>query len=145
MSGFRERLIRLASHSESIKNYLLSQKQRLFNAIVLGVYGGSPNWREVDIDFGDAATEETELLEGSLGILLLNGKERLFAIDGQHRVVGIKNAISENPALGKEEVCALLIAHSDDAKGKQRHTLKALLHTESLRKASKQDGKYCTR
>jgi DNA sulfur modification protein DndB len=115
-----QRAVDMSSHSESIKNYLLSQKQRLFNAIVLGVYGGSPNWREVDIDFGDVATEETERLEGSLGILLLNGKEKLFAIDGQHRVVGIRNAVSENPALGKEEVCALLVAHADDAKGKQR-------------------------
>lgn len=115
-----QRQVDTSSHSKSIKAYLLSQKQRLFNAIVLGVYGGSPNWREVDFDFGDREAEETERLEGSLGLLILNGREKLFAIDGQHRVVGIRNAVAENPDLGKEEVCALLVAHSGDAKGKQR-------------------------
>jgi DNA sulfur modification protein DndB len=101
-----QRQVDTSSHSKSIKTYLLSQKQRLFNAIVLGVYGGSPNWREIDVDFGDSESEETERLEGSLGLLLLSGKEKLFAIDGQHRVVGIKNAVLENPQLGTEEVCA---------------------------------------
>jgi DNA sulfur modification protein DndB len=115
-----QREVDTSRHSKSIEIYLLSQKQRLFNAIVLGVYGGSPNWQEVTVDLGDREAEETERLEGSLGLLLLNGKEKLFAIDGQHRVVGIRNAFSENPQLGKEEVCALLIAHSGDAKGKQR-------------------------
>jgi len=115
-----QRQVDTSSHSKSIKTYLLSQKQRLFNAIVLGVYGGSPNWREIDVDLGDPESEETERLEGSLGLLILTGNEKLFAIDGQHRVVGIKNAVVEDPQLGREEVCALLIAHSGDAKGKQR-------------------------
>jgi DNA sulfur modification protein DndB len=37
-------------HSESIKNYLLQQNQRLFNALVIAVYGGSPTWAELKID-----------------------------------------------------------------------------------------------
>src|SRR5690606_37219430 len=33
----------------SIANYLTSQPQRFFNAIVLGIYGGQPDWFPVNI------------------------------------------------------------------------------------------------
>ena len=37
-------------HSASIKRYLLQQDQRLFNALVIAVYGGAPRWAERKID-----------------------------------------------------------------------------------------------
>ena len=120
LSDWIQRQVDESTHSESIKTYLLSQKQRLFNSIVLGVYGGAPNWRELHIETGRGATSLNEHLEGSLGVLILSGREKLFAIDGQHRVVGIRKALQENKAIGTEEVCALLVSHSGDAKGRQR-------------------------
>lgn len=37
-------------HSQSIKRYLLRQDQRLFNALVIAVYGGTPRWAELKVD-----------------------------------------------------------------------------------------------
>src|SRR5437773_10213720 len=40
---------RVSERSEQIKRYLLTQKQRLFNALVVGVYEGAPRWHELSI------------------------------------------------------------------------------------------------
>lgn len=109
-------------HSGSIRRYLLQQDQRLFNALVIAVYGGSPAWAELKIDDTGKAGMGTlpNYMKGALGVLVFDGTEKLFAVDGQHRVVGIKRAVSEKQALGDEEVCVVFIGHSNDRKGLQR-------------------------
>ena len=111
-----------------ITDYLVEQDQRFFNSLVVGTYGGDPKWHEVSIR-GTPSTIETELpvhLEGVLGILVLDGNEKLFAIDGQHRVAGIREALKRNEALEKEEVSVILVAgvtqdhRQDDAEGFER-------------------------
>ena len=101
----------LTDRSKDIKNYLLSQSQRLFNALVVGTYGGNPDWYELAIRTDGSGLEPLpEYIEGTLGILKLDGSERLWAIDGQHRVAGIKLAIEEEPKIGNEEVCVIFVA-----------------------------------
>lgn len=109
-------------HSGSIRRYLLQQDQRLFNALVIAVYGGAPAWVELKIDDTGKTGMGTlpNYMKGALGVLVFDGTEKLFAVDGQHRVVGIKRAVSEKQALGDEEVCVVFIGHSNDRKGLQR-------------------------
>ena len=59
-------------------------------------------------------------LEGSLGILRLDGTQTFFAIDGQHRVEGIKQAIKKNNTLKKEEVSIIFVPHRNDSAGMER-------------------------
>jgi DNA sulfur modification protein DndB len=40
----------------------------------------------------------------------LDSSERIWAIDGQHRVAGIKLAVEEEPKIGNEEVCVIFVA-----------------------------------
>jgi len=109
-------------HSQSIKRYLLQQDQRLFNALVIAVYGGAPTWAELKID----ATTQLGMgpiptyMKGALGVLVFDGTEKLFAVDGQHRVVGIKRAVVEKQDLGSEEVCVVFVGHSNDRNGLER-------------------------
>ena len=109
-------------HSQSIKRYLLQQHQRLFNALVIAVYGGTPAWAELSIDdtakLGMGALPS--YMKGALGVLVFDGTERLFAVDGQHRVVGIKRALADKKNLGDEEVPVVFVGHSNDKKGLQR-------------------------
>ena len=111
-----------SKHSWSIKQYLLHQSQRFFNGLVIGVYGGAPSWTELAIsDVGDAILQPLPpYIRGALGVLTLSGAEQLFAIDGQHRVAGIKKALEVRKALGNEEICALFLAHQNDRQGIQR-------------------------
>ncbi|MFL6313516.1 MAG: DGQHR domain-containing protein [Terriglobales bacterium] len=109
-------------HSQAIKRYLLQQDQRLFNALVIAVYGGTPRWVELNIDDGRDQGLGTlpTYIKGALGVLVLSGEEQLFAVDGQHRVVGIKKAVGEKEDVGTEEVCVIFVSHSNDRKGLQR-------------------------
>lgn len=115
-------------HADNIARYLQRQSERFFNAIVIGVYGGDPEWFALRVSQRTDALEPyltSELedhLERSIGLLQLNGepKPKLFAIDGQHRVAGIKQAIKESSELGKEEVCAIFVAHMKTKAGLAR-------------------------
>ncbi len=98
----------LTNNSVKITEYLVAQKQRLFNAIVVGTYGGSPNWHEITVS-GRNLDEVPEIVDGTMGLLELNGEETLFAIDGQHRVKGIKEAIKDKETLKEEQVCTIFI------------------------------------
>lgn len=96
-----------------IKNYILHDKERFFNALILAIYDGDPQWLEVGFR-GD----ERDVT--SIGFLEFNGKEQVFPVDGQHRVRGIQEALSENHELGDEQVPVVFIAHSNTEKGIKR-------------------------
>lgn len=101
----------LTNRSGEIAAYLRGQPQRFFNAIVVGTYGGMPQWHELSIRKLESRLKSApEYLDGALGILTLQGAEKLFAIDGQHRVSGIEKAITETPKLSSEEVTVIFVA-----------------------------------
>lgn len=117
-----QRSIDSSGHAESIKQYLLNRPQRFFNALVIGVYGGEPNFFELELQRGPRLnpTDLPDYFEGAFGVLQFKGTEKLFAIDGQHRVVGIKRAVEQSASLGGEEVVGLFVPHSRDPAGMQR-------------------------
>jgi DNA sulfur modification protein DndB len=111
----------LSSRATPIADYLVNQKERFFNSIVVGVYGGAPQWYPVEV--GDSPTVEVELDEESsqsIGLLMLDGAEDLFAIDGQHRVEAIKQALKNDPTLSGEELSVVFVSHQDSPAGKLR-------------------------
>lgn len=114
-------------HAKAIASYILENEQRFLGSLIVGVYGGSPNWTPLNVKIPDAdgVSEEAKArIEGRLGLLHLSGNEKLFAIDGQHRVAGIKFALSNAAAtddLGDDSVSAIFVAHDPTSeKGKQR-------------------------
>lgn len=115
-----------SKHTEAICKYLINQPERFFNAIVVGVYGGKPSWAPLkvsvppDVDFEDLSEEQELEFDDSVGLLKFSGEEKLFAIDGQHRVAGIKKAISFSEDLKKQEICALFVGHENTVFGMER-------------------------
>lgn len=103
----------LTKNYESITNYILSQKEHFFNALVLAVYDGEPVWNEIEVGFKGEDYY-------NMGFLMLNGKEKIFPVDGQHRVEGIKDAIKENPDLEDETISVILIGHQKNKEGMER-------------------------
>ena len=115
------------SHAEAIAQYIVGNSQRFLGSLIVGVYGGSPNWTPLNVkvpaDEG-ISEEQLERIEGRLGLLRLSGAENLFAIDGQHRVAGIKLAL-KNETVAKQtcddSVSAIFVAHDPASEpGKQR-------------------------
>lgn len=103
----------LTKNFVSIKEYIINQPERFFNSIVLAVYNDSPNWVEVELNY-----EDEEYF--NLGFLDFTGNEKLFPVDGQHRVEGIKAALKENIELKNEKIGVLFIGHSKNEEGMQK-------------------------
>lgn len=103
----------LTRNYESIKKYILKDNERFFNAIILAIYDGDPQWLEVEFK-----NEEKDFT--NVGFLQFSGKEIIFPVDGQHRVAGIIESLKENPDLYNEQVPVIFIAHSDTDEGKKK-------------------------
>ncbi len=103
----------LTENFRSITNYILNQKEHFFNALVLAVYDGAPLWNEIEVRYKDVDYY-------TMGFLRLNGEEKIFPVDGQHRVEGIKEALIKNPKLEDETISVILIGHQKNQEGMER-------------------------
>ena len=103
----------LTDNYNSIKNYLLNESDRFFNAIILAIFDGDPQWLEVEFK-GDERDYTT------VGFLEFTGEEKIFPVDGQHRVKGIKEAVAENENLKYETVPVIFIAHDNSPDGRKK-------------------------
>ena len=112
LSGMIQRSI--TSNYKSIANYLETQDERFFNSLILAVYNGQPKWNEIRIQ--DEKGEDNY----NLGIITLTDDVKIFPVDGQHRVAGIKKAIEDKPEMKSERVPVIFIGHSTDEIGMQR-------------------------
>ena len=111
------------NRGREIKDYLLNQQQRFFNSLIVAVYEGDPTWYDITSIESNNLLDTEDIPEdvvAGIGILSLNGEEELFTLDGQHRLIGIKEAIVENPELGEEELSIIFIAHRTDLEGMER-------------------------
>ncbi len=121
--ALNERLQRdITDRADDISDYLLRQKQRFFNAIIVGIFQGKPEWYPIEVR-GSALIKQKDLpvaVQESIGVLSLTGAERMFALDGQHRVEGIRRALASKPDLGDEEQTVIFVGHSESVSGKER-------------------------
>ncbi len=132
------------TRSKEIADYLQTQPQRFFNSLVVATYGGSPSWHALsDVRLtavnDDLATLSQQTVE-SVGFLTLRGDERIFALDGQHRLAGIKKAVKEGFGQDQpEEVSVIFVAHRDDARGLERTRRLFTTLNKAARSVSKGD------
>lgn len=115
----------LKERKKQIAQYLLYDKSRFFNSIIVGIFEGIPDWREFDLSKAQkeyADQFKTEYFKESLGLMVFNGSEKMFAIDGQHRVAGIQLAHSKDSVgiINDDQYSIIFVAHIDDAQGMKR-------------------------
>lgn len=97
----------------SIKNYILNQPELFFNSLVLAVYDDYPDWTEIEVKYDNTETFQ-------IGLLDFPGNHKIFPVDGQHRVEGIKAALAANPQLAETRVAAIFIGHKNDVEGMKK-------------------------
>ena len=113
----------LKSRVDKIALYLSKKDSRFFNSMIVGIFDGLPQWVEFDLDgvADKLSIMEPNELKASLGLLIFTGKEKMFAIDGQHRVEGIKKAYQKNPQhIATDQYPVIFVAHLDTPGGKVR-------------------------
>ncbi|MCU0424260.1 MAG: DGQHR domain-containing protein [Candidatus Kapabacteria bacterium] len=108
---------------KAIANYLLTEEERFFSSLVIAVYDGEPQWLPIEnLSVNPALGIEIpdESITEKIGILQFNGSERLFTLDGQHRLAGIKKAVQENAELADEYLSVIFLPHEVTEEGRQR-------------------------
>ena len=111
--------------SKQIAEYLRNQPERFFNSLVVATYGGQPNWHALtDIRNKNISNELRNLNDEtveSVGFLTLQGDEKLFALDGQHRLAGIKEIINQGLEPNHhDDISVIFVAHIDTENGLKR-------------------------
>ncbi|UHH10126.1 DGQHR domain-containing protein [Luteimonas fraxinea] len=121
------------SRAKSVSSYLEKTPQRFFNSLVLATYGGKPKWLEVGNLHSETSAAvlqatDPQALE-SFGFLSLSGNEKIFAVDGQHRLAGIKKAIGDGFDFGGERLAVIFIGHNEKERERTRRLFTTLNKT----------------
>lgn len=99
--------------------YLLNEPQRFYGALVVAVYGGDPEFSPVTVSEHELIDDKDRSTYG-FGLLRFDGSQMYYALDGQHRLKSIQEAISSNPDLAKEEITVIVLKHEETQEGLQR-------------------------
>lgn len=114
-----------SGRGDQIARYLKTQPERFFNSLVVATYGGQPNWHALsDIRNKNNKPVLKDLDDetiGSVGFLTLRGDEKLFALDGQHRLAGIKKVVKDGLDQDPhDELSVIFVAHKKTVRGLER-------------------------
>lgn len=98
--------------TKEIDEDYIHRPQGLFNALVVEVHGGSPRWFELTLKKNRYMDPEDlpGYVDGTFGVLMLDGSEKLLVISGQHIVAGIRKAVEVNNEIGDDEVSVIFTA-----------------------------------
>lgn len=120
------------SRINKISKYLQTSEERFFNSLTVAIHQGNPQWYDIDIgsrfeiENATIDTDTINFIENKFGILALSGGEQIFALDGQHRLIGIRDAYKINPELGEEEISLIYVVHNQENKEKTRRLFTVL-------------------
>lgn len=107
----------LSDRTNEITRYLLRSDHRFLGSLIVATWGGTPNYTELDMEDSDGLLAD---LDEGFGVLTLDGTHSFFALDGQHRLRAIRDALAKNPELGAEDICVLLVTHHHTPEGRER-------------------------
>jgi DNA sulfur modification protein DndB len=111
---------------KTIKEYLLTIQDRFFSSLIVAIHKGDPRWADFDIekqfrvDNEIIDEEQAEFIENKLGVLTLSGNEEIFVLDGQHRLLGLRESYKANNEIGNDEVSIIFVVHNIKTKERTR-------------------------
>lgn len=107
----------ISERTSEIREYLLNNQHHFLGALVVAAVGGHPEYIAVEMVDADG------LLSGvdrEFGVLTFDGSHQFFALDGQHRLRAIKDAIVKDPDLASDDIGVIVVPHFDNPEGRQR-------------------------
>lgn len=121
---------------EEIVPYVTDDPDRFFSSLIADIYSGFDEIRFEPLSKVVGNIPDAYAIPmADMGFITLPGKERLIALDGQHRLLSLKiairgimgvpggtktfaamNKLQPHPELANEELCIILVEHTDTAK-----------------------------
>ena len=119
-----DRLLQRQMRKRSIDmtEYLLKQPERFYGAIIIAAWGGKPGYIKVKMEDHPLLDDDFEF-----GLLKFDGRQEYFALDGQHRLKSVEEAIKRDPSLRNEEVSVIFLTHENTEEGNIK--TRRLFHT----------------
>lgn len=120
------------SRISQISRYLLNNNERFFSSLTLAIHKGNPQWFDIslgsqfEVENKSLSDGQLEFIENKFGILSLEGNEQIFALDGQHRLVGLREAMKKNSNLGEEEIALIFVVHNAENRERTRRLFTVL-------------------
>lgn len=117
---------------KNISNYFSKNEERFFNNLVVAIHKGNPKWTDIDlfekisVNGSLINQQDINFLESKFGILSLAGDEEIFALDGQHRLKGIRKSYEDNPELEDLEIPVTFVLHNQERVEKTRRLFTVL-------------------
>ena len=107
----------ISDRTKGITDYLLKSEHRFLGGLVVAAWGGEPQYTQLAMDDPEGILQG---LDQGFGVLTFDGTQAYFVLDGQHRLKAIKEAMKQNPDLGKEDICVLIVTHYNTTDGRMR-------------------------
>lgn len=121
---------------EEIVPYVTGDPDRFFSSLIVDIYSGFEGIRFEPLSKITGILPDAYAFPvADMGFITLPGKERLIALDGQHRLLSLKiaikgitgvpggtkafaamNGLQAHPELAGEELCVILVEHTDTTK-----------------------------
>lgn len=120
------------SRIKALKDYIKTSNERFFSSLIVAIHKGNPKWSDIDlydrieIEGTPLNDSETTFLSSKFGILTLFGGEEIFALDGQHRLKGLRKAYEEDNSLADIEIPIIFVIHNHEYVDKTRRLFTVL-------------------
>ncbi len=117
---------------KAIKEYIKINEERFFNSLIVAIHKGNPKWSDIDlydkieVDGNSLDESQISFFESKFGILTLYGDEEIFALDGQHRLKGLRKAYEEDHSLAEKEIPVIFVIHNHKQVDKTRRLFTVL-------------------
>jgi len=107
----------ISARTDDIRDYLLSSEHRFLGSLIVAAWGGDPNYTDLEMSDPEGLLEG---LDSGFGVLTFDGTQQYFALDGQHRLTAIREALLKDPGLGNDDISVLMVPHYDTDEGRER-------------------------
>ena len=107
-----------------IVQYLARQEHWFFSSIVVAALEGDPHW--IPVEISEVPTMQIfanySPLDDTFGVLRFDGKQRYYALNGQHRLSAIKALIDRDsdtwrdapPGFAEEEISVIVVVPGEN-------------------------------
>ncbi|TXJ76502.1 DGQHR domain-containing protein [Streptomyces lavendulae] len=110
----------VGARTAEITNYLITNENRFLGAIIVAAWGGAPEYIPLEMEKNSENGDVLSGMDRNFGVLTFDGTHQFFALDGQHRLKAIKDAIKRDPELGREDISVIVVPHFDNEAGRRR-------------------------
>jgi len=107
----------ITARTDEIREYLLNNEHHFLGSLIVASVGGNPTYTPVEMVDNEGLLAE---VDREFGVLTFDGSHMFFALDGQHRLKAIKDAITQEQGLRNDDIGVIIVPHYDDAQGRQR-------------------------